>query len=210
MSRLILNEGAAPAAPAAAKAAVYLTNDADPLLRMVDDAGRNVSLTEISNASVTSQAPAAAARTYITGSAIKIPANKLKVGTILRWTFSATKTAAGIAASTIDIAFGTLGTTGDTARVSFTKPAGTAAVDEARFQITAVVRSIGVAGVVVGNMEMTHNLAATGHAIIPCVIVTTVSAGFDTTTPTYVGVCITTGASDAITIQLVSAESVNL
>jgi hypothetical protein len=210
MSRVLLNESAAPSPPAAGKIALYASLDADPLLRMVDDAGRNMSLTEISNASITSQAISNTTRTYLAGSAIKIPANKLKVGTILRWTFTCTKTGAGVATSVIDIAFGTLGTTGDTARVSFTKPAGTAVADEAQFIVTAVVRSIGPSGVVVGNLTMTHNLAATGHAVIPVVSVTTVSAGFDTTVPTYAGICFTAGASDSLTFQLVAAECINL
>ena len=52
------------------------------------------------NFSVTSQTPAAATRTYLTGSALAIPADGLKVGTKLSWTFNMTKTAAGSAAST--------------------------------------------------------------------------------------------------------------
>jgi len=57
---------------------------------------------------------------------------------------------------------------------------------------------------------MLHNLAATGHAQIPCVVVNTISSTFDVTTPTNVGLCITTGAADAITIQQVTAEAINL
>ena len=211
MSRLRFNEVAAPATPAAGKVEIYASNDADPLIRVVDDAGKNDSLTDIVNYSVASQAPTAATRTYIIGSNIKIPSTKLKIGTIFRWRFNLTKTAAGVAASTFDIAFGTLGTTGDTARVSFAKPAGTAVIDEATIEIIAVVRGpLSASGIVVGNFLLCHNLAATGHAIIPCVVVTTVSSAFDVTTPTNVGVCITTGASDAITIQLVTAEAINL
>ena len=56
---------------------------------------------------------------------------------------------------------------------------------------------------------MIHNLAATGHATIPCVAVNTTSSTFNLSTATYVGVCITTGASDAITINQVSAELLN-
>lgn len=164
----------------------------------------------VRNFSVASQAPAAATRTYITGSALAVPKTKLKAGAILRWKFNMTKTAAGTAASTIDIAFGTAGTTADTARVSFAKPAGTAAVDEGTVIIEAVVRSVGAAGVVVGQMHMTHNLAATGHATIPCVDVNTVSAGFNNAADDLiVGLCLTSGAADAITIQQVTAELVN-
>jgi hypothetical protein len=164
------------------------------------------------NFSIASQAPAAATRTYLTGSAITVPPSKLQIGTMFTWTFDMTKTAAGVAASTFDICFGTAGTTADTARVSFTKPAGTAAVDVARVVIDAVVRGpLSASGVVVGKFHMTHNLAATGHALIPCVDVVTISSGFDVTVASlFVGVCITSGAADAITIQSMRAEAFNL
>tara|TARA_R110000868_G_scaffold282809_1_gene543090 strand:+ start:277 stop:681 length:405 start_codon:yes stop_codon:yes gene_type:complete len=134
----------------------------------------------------------------------------MQVGTMLRWTFNLTKTAAGTATSTFDIAFGTAGTTADTARVSFTKPAGTAVADEGLVQIICIIRTIGAAGVAVGQFHMTHNLAATGHAVIPCVDVNTVSAGFDMTAVTTAGVCVTSGASDAITVEAVIAEAFNV
>lgn len=166
----------------------------------------------LTNASTTSQAPAASTRTYITGSALRIGTNKLQIGSVMRWRWNMTKTAAGTATSTIDVCVGTAGTTADTARVSFTKPAGTAAADEAFCEVEVVVRGpISASGVMVGEFTLVHNLAATGHAIIPCVCVNTVSAAFDLTTPSLiVGLCITTGASDAITIQQMFAEGYNI
>lgn len=173
---------------------------------------RQLNLSSLNNFSVASQAPVAATRTYITGSKVTVPVGKLQIGTMFRWTFDITKTAAGTAASTFDIAFGTLGTVTDTARVSFTKPAGTAVVDAGKVVIECIIRGpLSASGVAVGNFTMTHNLAATGHAIIPCVNVTTVSAAFDVTVANlFVGVCITTGALDAITIQQVITEIWNL
>lgn len=162
------------------------------------------------NQSIASQAPAAATRTYITGTNLQFTAGELAVGTTFSWTFDVTKTAAGTAASTVDICLGTAGSTADTARVSFTKPAGTAVVDNGRFVIEAVVRSVGATCVISGHMQLTHNLSTTGLANIPCVNVTTISASFDVSTATNIGVCITTGASDAYTIQLVTAEAINL
>ncbi len=211
MSRLRFNKVAAPTAPAGGKLEVYASLDTPSLIRTVNEANENNSLTDILNYSVAAQSIAAATRTYVTGSKIAVPVTKLKIGTILRWTFNITKTAAGIALSTYDIAFGTLGTTGDVARVSFTKPAGSAAADEGRIQIIAIVRGpLSASGIVVGEFTLIHNLASTGHAIIPCVVVNTVSGAFDVTTPTFVGICITSGASDVITIQLVAAEAINL
>ena len=163
------------------------------------------------NSSAVPQTPAAATRTYITGSKLAIPSTGLRVGTVFRWRFNMTKTAAGIATSTFDIAFGTAGTTSDTARVSFTKPAGTAAADEGWVEIECVIKAVNAStGVAVGQFTLIHNLASTGHAQIPCVVVSTTSSNFNTVTPTYVGLCITSGASDAITINQVSATATNL
>jgi hypothetical protein len=163
------------------------------------------------NTSTSGQTPAATTRTYITGSAIAIPATGLQVGTVLHWHFDMTKTAAGSASSTIDIAFGTAGTTADTAQVSFTKPAGTAASDEAFCEVECVIKTINAStGVAIGEFTMGHNLSATGHATIPFVAVNTTSGSFNTVSPTFVGLCITTGASDAITINQVSSYALNM
>lgn len=210
MSYITVAESNAPATPAAAKVTVYADNTANPGLRMIDDAGNNRPLVDVVNTSVASQAPAATTPTYITGSALAVPVNKLRVGAILRWRFNMTKTGAGVATSTIDVRFGTAGTTADTARLTFTKPAGTAVIDEGWVEINCTIRTIGATGVVVGQFNMIHNLQITGHMVIPCASVNVVSAGFDMTVANLIaGLVITTGASDAITIQFVQAELIN-
>lgn len=141
-----------------------------------------------------------------------MPASKLAIGSIFVWQFDMTKTAAGTAASTFDICVGTAGTTADTARVSFTKSAGTANVDTAYVTITAVCRGpLSASGIFSGAFQLTHSGGAFGHAVTPNLNGTVVSGAFDVTVANLiVGVCITTGASDAITIQQVIAESGNL
>lgn len=167
------------------------------------------SSTLVSNYSTATQTPVATTRTYLDGSALAVPVGGLTAGAKLRWKFNMTKTAAGTASSTIDIAFGTTGTTSDTARVSFTKPGGSAAIDEGQVTIEALVKSVSATGVVVGEMVVVHNLASTGHMTIPVATVNAVSSGFDNTSESLIaGICITTGASDAITIDMVSAELV--
>lgn len=211
MAELILAETNTVTTPSVGNISFYACNTANPILRFKNDAGTDRAISGITNYSVTSQSVGAASRTYITGSALAIPVNKVQIGSSFRWRISATKTAAGTAASTIDVCVGTAGTTADTARISFTKPAGTAVIDEGLYEIEVVVRSIGAAGVAVGQMTFVHNLASTGHATIPVVCVSTVSAGFDTTVSNLIfGVCMTTGAADAITIQLVQAEAWNI
>lgn len=211
MSQLILNERAVPSTPSSGKAVLYVDQTATPLLRMIDDSGLNKSLAGLSNYSVVAQTPAAATRTYIAGSALAVPKNKLQVGSCFEWSFNMTKTAAGTAPSTFDICVGTNGSTSDTSRVAFTKPAGTADADEALVTVRAVVRTIGATGVMVGIFTLMHNLENTGHAVIPCVAVKTVSAGFDmTVADLIVGLCITSGAADAITIEMVQAKAWNI
>ena len=157
--------------------------------------------------SVAQQAITAATRTLVTGTKIKVPPGGLKVGSRYRAEFNVAKTAAGTATSTIDVGFGTAGTTADTARVSFTKPAGTAAADEGFIVVEALVRTVSATGVVAGEFVLVHNLAATGHAQIPCVVVSTISSGFDNTSEElYVSTFITTGASDVVTIEVARAE----
>ncbi len=185
--------------------------------KSVTGAQRVTAIGQISNTSgaAAAQTPAATVRTYITGSAIAVPIGKLRIGTFFEWQFDMTKTAAGTAASTFDICFGTAGTTADTARVSFSKPGGTAAVDVAIVTISAIVRGpLSASGVVSGNFQLVHTGGATGllgHVVEPGVALNTVSGTFDVTVANLiVGICITTGASDAITIQQVIAQAGNL
>jgi hypothetical protein len=196
--------------PASGVTAAFV--DTDKNLKTKDDAGLVVSYLRNNSGSAAAQTPAATTRTYITGTKITVPPGKLQIGTMFRWRFNITKTGAGTATSTFDVAVGTAGTTADTARLSFTKPAGTAVIDEGWIEIVVVVRGpLSASGVMVGEFTLIHNLQITGHAIIPCVAVSTVSGAFDVTVANlFVGVCITSGASDAITIQFATAEAWNL
>lgn len=210
MSNLLLNnQAASPGVPAAGKVSIYADTSApQPLVRAVNANGQDIALQPPTNASLVAQAIAAATRTYIAGSALAVPVGKLQVGSCFSWALNITKTAAGVAASTYDVAIGTTGTVADTARLSFAKPAGTAAVDEGVVEIMVTIRSIGANGVAVGEFSLIHNLAATGHAAVPCVCVNTVSGAFDTTVAGLVlGVCLTSGAADAITVQMVQSRS---
>lgn len=165
----------------------------------------------VRNRSVAAQSLTAATPAYITGSQLKVPDTGLKVGSKIRFSLSITKTAAGTATSTFSIVFGTAGTVADTARVSFTKPAGTAAADEGFVVIEATVRSVGAAGVVVGNFTLIHGLENTGHAVIPAVVLLTTSAGFDNDgTDLYIGLVVTTGASDVVTVNQIEAELIGV
>jgi len=210
MADILIDVQSTPATPAAGQAVIYVDSTSKELA-LKNDAGfiRGA----IENFSTAAQTPAATTRTYIIGSALAIPTGKLQIGTCFEWLFDITKTAAGTAASTYDIAVGTAGTTADTARVSFTKPAGTAAIDTAAVRITAVCRGpLSASGIFAGNFSLVKNAAATaGHSATPSVCLTTISGAFDVTTAALiVGVCVTSGASDVLTIQLVQSRAWNL
>lgn len=214
MGRLNLTTENTPAAPAAGTVTLYEdTTVAGPVLRQVDQNNNNNQITPIIAASAASggQLPAAATRTYLNGSKVQVPNNKLKIGAIYRCRFAMTKTAAGVAASTIDVAFGTAGTTADTARLSFSKPAGTAVADEGWVEIEVIIQGpLSAAGIAVGEMIVGHNLSTTGHMAQQQAVVQNTSAGFDVTVANlFIGVCITTGAADVITITQCQAELVN-
>ena len=161
----------------------------------------------VRNFSTAAQVIATASRDFVDGSQLLVPASGLKVGSRIKFVLDLTKTAAGTASAVFDIAFGTAGTVADTARVSFTKIAGTGVVDTARVVIEAVVRSVGVAGVVVGQFTLQHNLAITGFATLNPITVVTISSGFDNDgQELFVGLNITTGVSDVWTVQKVEAS----
>lgn len=162
---------------------------------------------EVRNFSVVAQVIATAARDFVDGSQLLVPSSGLKVGSKIRFVLDLTKTAAGTASAVFDIAFGTDGDVNDTARVSFTKIAGTAAIDTMRVVIEAVVRSVGSAGVVVGQFSMTHNLLATGFSTLPAASLVTISSGFaNDGQELFIGLNITSGASDVWTVQKVEAS----
>lgn len=165
----------------------------------------------VADAPIAAQVLVAATRTLVAGTLVKAPPGGLKVGSKLRFKLAMTKTAAGTAASTFDIGFGTVESgvaATATARVSFTKPAGTAAVDEGIVEVEATVRAVGATtGVVQGEFELSHNLENTGHAVTPSVVLATTSAAFDNTPEElYIGLYATTGAADAITVTQASGE----
>ena len=162
---------------------------------------------EVRNFSTVAQVIATASRDFVDGSQLFVGAGGLKVGSKIKFVLDITKTAAGTASAVFDIAFGTAGTVADTARVSFTKIAGTAAIDVARVVIEATVRSVSATGVVVGQFNLTHNLLATGFSTLPCGNVVTISSGFDNDgQELFIGLNITTGASDVWTVQKVEAS----
>jgi hypothetical protein len=164
----------------------------------------------ISNAAL-SAVTGFAADTYLAGSALALPTGLVRAGTKFKWIFDAVKTAAGTAAVTIIIRWGTGGVIGDTARVTFTFSIQTAAVDRAIFEVWATLNSYGATGVMAGVAKLHHQLAVTGfNTVQPAGLQTlyVASAGFDMTVAnSIVGLSFNGGTSDVVTISLVHAEA---
>lgn len=150
--------------------------------------------------------------TYLVGSGIAVPAGAWTVGTQYHCHFDMTKTAAGTAALVITIRMGTFGNINDTAilTMSFGSIVQTAAVDVANFDVYATFRSVGsgTSAVLEGHMQGIHNGNTTGLWNLGPVITgtPTASSGFNSATPSAIGVSFNGGASFSGTCQMVQAQ----
>lgn len=150
--------------------------------------------------------------TYLTGSAIAIPAG-IQAGTIYRCLFYATKTAAGTATPILTIRYGTAATTADTSRCALTFTAQTGAIDTATFEVVVVFASVGsgTSAVLKGIGKISHVLAATGFSTSNVGLATNTGAGFDSTLANAkIGMSANGGTSAAWTVQLVQSELRNV
>ena len=152
-----------------------------------------------------------ATEAYITGSAIAIPSGKLKVGSVLMWRIALDKTNAGVATGIFKVYVGTNGSLSDTARITFTLSAQTAATDQGMVDIWVTCRGpLSSSGILQGTLSMRHNLAITGFATLQNVIAAA-SAGFDVTVSNLiVGLSATPGTSGVWNIQQCFPETLNL
>lgn len=168
----------------------------------------------IDNQSSADQATSAGTDTYLAGSNFAFPAGRIAVGTKFHWRVIATKTAAGTAAWSVMVRFGTAGTTSDTARCTLAQVTNvqTAAVDTGTWEVRSVVRGpIGGSCIVASGLEFQHHLATTGFSTVSgSDVYQHTSAAFDCTTVTNVGLSINPGASGVFTFQVVHGEAVNI
>ena len=200
MSRLVLNEGAAPSTPASGKLSVY-ADTADSLLKSIADDtairvyGQNAlhSLTAATGAINTTE-------TIITGGLnnARIYANMLKVGTTIRATMQGTCTSTVANASTWRFRLGTLGTTADgviaSAANSVAAASGTNIPFEAQLILT--VRTIGAAATLSGYLKLC-NTGVTGISAVTVQVVQATASAFNSTvdnwlSATYVSAATTT------------------
>lgn len=161
--------------------------------------------------SLVAQGPGFAADAYLAGSAIALPAGRLKAGTRYSLVFDVSKTAAGIAAPVISLRLGASGGIADTALGQMTFPAQTLAADDGRITLEATFRSVGAAAVLQAVASLGHGGSAAGLSSGVSPVRRVTSATFDSTLATAVlGVSLNAGASAAWTVSLVQAQLENL
>jgi len=167
--------------------------------------------TGLNNAAITATSGAYATDTYLAGSAITIPtAGAWVAGSFYRCGFDMTKTAAGTATLIITVRMGTLGTTGDAAITTMTWGAGTAVADSGWFEVVCTFRAVGggTTALLKATGRLNHGLAATGLTTSGASgfsLQGNLSAGFNSTTQTIIGISVNGGASFSGGVETVIA-----
>lgn len=166
----------------------------------------------LGNQSTADQTINAATTAYLTGSAIAVPVDKLRVGSVFKWKLSLSKTAAGTAANSFHVRVGTAGTTADTARITFDTGTGTGVADQAQIDIMVTCRGpLSSSGIFQGIFNLSHELATTGFHTKATRVHIVTSAAFDVTVANLiVGLSCTTAALTVLTFQQVLADAKNL
>ena len=200
MGILTLDTQSIPATPPSGKALLFFDPTTKKLM-FVDDAG-NIGGRLFHRTSTASQAPAAATDTYITDSGLLIPSFGMKAGMVFRWMLTLSKTAAGTAATVLNVRLGSNQSTADTSRLALTtSTAQTAAVAEGIMWVQVVVRSVSASGVIAGGFAMAAPVGLGGGK-------DAASSSFDNSAVQgqYLGLSVNTGASAAWTITSVNGE----
>lgn len=211
MADILVDNQADQAAPASGQSLIYVNSTSKRLVQ-VNDAGNVETVGGLTNASTADQT-GFSSDTYLSGSNILIPPSKARVGMLYHCGFDMTKTGAGTAAGTVIVRVGTAGAIGDTARITFTFGAGTAAADTGWYDVYVACRTAGASGVLQGIVTMRHLLAATGLTNTGTggdAIFTVTSSAFDLTVANLqIGISYNGGASFAGTNTQVRARLMN-
>lgn len=200
MGQILADNQAAPVTPAAGKSYIWVDSTTKKLVQM-DDSGVINGIQSRNDA--TSSLAIAAADTYITNSGLLIPAYGMKAGQLYIWLLTATKTAAGTAATIFTVRSGAAQTTGDTSRLALTATvAQTAAVSSGIIEIIVHVRSVSATGVIVGGVGVQANSPGLGSGI------SGISGTFDNTAMSglFLGLSINNGAAGAWTVEMVASR----
>lgn len=161
----------------------------------------------VSTAAVANQTPAANTDTYLTDSGVAIPETRIQARTMVRWRIFASKTAAGTGTPVFTIRHGTAKTTSDAARCACTCGAQTAVINaDCMIEVLATFRSVGS-----GTSAVLRGDVGQGVAGFHTIGGGATSSGFNSTTSgTFLGLSVNTGASAAWTITQVQADLLNI
>ncbi len=209
---ILANNAAAPTTPSSGFSDAYFDSTSKKLRSKADDGTVTIYPYMITDASGVG-ATGFATDTYLSGSSCTVPvAGDWTVGMSYYCMFDMTKTNVGTAAFTITVRMGTAGTTSDTTLAqAIAFGAGTGAIDEGIFETWITFKTVGsgTSAVVAYTAKCAHHLAATGLISTGASgigIIKGTSAGFNSTTPTIIGMSINGGASFAGTNVTVQAN----
>lgn len=126
---------------------------------------------------------AGATDTYMTGSAIAIPAGYPAVGTRYKCKFDMAKTAAGVLTPTVIVRIGTAGSTADSNRLQFVFGAGTAVAEKTEFELDVSFRTVGsgTSAILAGCCTIKGHLSTTGMSNGVRALAAITGLGFDST-----------------------------
>lgn len=183
-----------------------------PGVDMTSPGGNNNS---IYNSSAAPATPVAATETILAGSQIVLPQGGLQVGSRFRWLVSITKTAAGTGVTSFLIKTNTgivlaVGTTGGAATLAtIAGDTETAAADTAVWVIELVVTAVSLAA---GTAKLTayaqNALSATGFFTVGVRAQSQAITAKNTSASVLaIGLAISTGAADVVTVNYVNAEA---
>lgn len=208
MADILLDTESTPVAPAAGTMIVYPETTTLKLVTR-DTTGRYTTMGGVSNYSTAAQAYTTT-EVYVTGSALTIPVHLLQAGATCRWRVVASKTA-GTGSPVWKLYKGTNGSTADTAIATLTQvAAGTSVTDTAIYDIQAVLRNVGAAGVMLFSLSMTHVLATTGFSTLGANVQQVASSSFDTTVASLIiGISFNHGTAGAGNIEQITSELFN-
>jgi hypothetical protein len=168
----------------------------------------SVPISGSTNLALSSSAAGFATDTYVANSQLDLDAlGAPRIGRAYHWRLIISKTAAGLATPILTVRVGTAGSTADTARLTFTWGAGTAAADRGEIELDAAFQSVGsgTSAVLRGKANWTTNLTTTGLSNAVKALQVT-SSGFDSTVAnSIIGLSYNGGTSAVHTIEYVSA-----
>jgi hypothetical protein len=208
MADLVLDTQVAPSSPSAGTMNLYPETTTLQYVSK-DTTGRYNTLGTIANYSTGAQAYTTS-EIYVTGSALTVPAHLLQVGATCRWRVVATKTA-GTGTPIWRLYKGTLGTTGDTIIATLTQVSvPTSVTDTAIYDIEAVLRNTGAAGVFLFSVKMEHVVSGGGFSLLPSNVQQIAATSFDTTVASLIiGISVNFGTAGAGNIEQVTAALTN-